>query len=126
MGELEVSDGGMFKCSGDHSKSREEHSEQQRKGTSLRRSETQQIRFSSEASRYIKLKPRAKGSLGMSQFVTLVFSIKRDAPNWGVSCEKPRAIVKSGFEVFFIFLYFLDNSGFVSDSVVFLCFELFT
>jgi len=34
VGEIEVSDGGMFKCSGDHSESWEEHSEWQSRGTS--------------------------------------------------------------------------------------------
>jgi len=71
-----VSDGGMFKCSGDHSESRKEHSERQSRGTSPRRSECGPV----EASRYKKLKPRVKGSLKMSQLVILVFYIKRDAP----------------------------------------------
>ena len=76
MGELDVSDGGMFKCSEDHSESREEHSERYSRGTSPRRSEVQRMWSNLKSSRYRKLKPRVKGSLEMSQFVTLVFSIK--------------------------------------------------
>jgi len=80
VGELEISDGSMFKCSGDHVESLEEHSERQSRGISPRRSEAQRIRYSLEALQYKKLKLRVKGNLGMSQLVTLIFSIKRDAP----------------------------------------------
>ena len=40
--------------------------------------EAQRMRSSLEASRYRKLKPRVKGSLRMSQLITLVFSINGD------------------------------------------------
>ena len=76
VGELGVSDGDMFKCSRDHLESREEHSKRQSRGTSLKRSEAQRMWSSLEASRYRKLKPRVKKSLGMSQLITLSFSIK--------------------------------------------------
>jgi len=46
MGVLGVSDGGMLKCSEDHSESREEHSERQNRGASPRRSKAQQMRSS--------------------------------------------------------------------------------
>ena len=48
--------------------------------TTLRRIESQWMRFNLEVSRYRKLKLRVKGSLGMSQLVTLIFSVKRDMP----------------------------------------------
>jgi len=38
------------------------------------------MRSSPEASQHRKLKPRVKGSLEISQLITLVFSIKEDAP----------------------------------------------
>ena len=79
MGELGVSDSDMFKCSEGQSESWEEHSERQSRGTSSRHSEAQRMRSNLEALRYRKLKLHVKGSLGMSQFVTLVFSIKGDA-----------------------------------------------
>jgi len=78
VSELRVSDGGMVKCLEDHSEFREEHSERQSRGTSLRCSEAQRIRSSLKASRYKKLKPHVKGNLEMSQFVTLIFSINGD------------------------------------------------
>ena len=77
--ELGFSNGGMFKCSEDHSESQEEHSERQSRGTIPRRSEACRMRSNLKVSRYRKLKSRVKGSLAMSQFVTLVFSIKWDA-----------------------------------------------
>ena len=43
--------------------------------------EAQWMRSSLKASWYRKFNPRVKGSLEMSQLVTLVFSIKRDASN---------------------------------------------
>ena len=63
---------------GDHSESREEHSKRQSRGTSPRLSEAQRMQSILEASQYRKIKPRVKNSLGMSQLVTLFFSIKRD------------------------------------------------
>jgi len=66
VGELGVSDGGMFKYSKDRSESREEHSERQSKETSPRCNEAQRMQSSLETSRYRKLKPRVKGSLEMS------------------------------------------------------------
>ena len=59
------------------------------------------MRSSLEASRYRKLKPRVKGSLEISQFETLIFSLKGDAQQLGFNNEAVRATLKSGYEVFF-------------------------
>ena len=53
VNELGVSNGGMFKCSGDQSKSWEEHSERQSRGTSPRRSEAQLMWSSLEDSSHV-------------------------------------------------------------------------
>ena len=75
VAELGVSDGGI-KCSEDHSESQEKNSKRQSRGTFPRHNKTQWMRSSLETSRYRKLKQRVKDSLGMLQFVTLLFSIK--------------------------------------------------
>ena len=48
VGELGVSDGGMFKCSKDHSEFREEHSKRHSKGTSPKRSKSHRMRSNLE------------------------------------------------------------------------------
>ena len=73
VGELGISNGGMFKCSRDHSESQEEHSEIQSRGTSQKHSEAQQMQSNLEASH-----TSVKGNLEISQLVTLVFSIKQN------------------------------------------------
>ena len=50
VGELGVTDGGMFKYSEDRSESWEEHSERQSRVTSPRRNEAQRMRSNLEAS----------------------------------------------------------------------------
>jgi len=79
VSEFRVSDGGMFKCSGDHSESRKKHFERPSRGTSPRHSEAQRMQSNMKASQYKRLKSHIKGSVGMSQLITLVFCIKRDA-----------------------------------------------